>query len=130
MSKPFNASTVTKTLFGKNNLQVTFVDQFGRTQIVNLSPEARHNLILGLLARSSLQQLQKLKKEGEPLLMPEDIFEIVGITSLLLVKDKPALELRLPSGASVYISFPVSAIHSFQTVLSELENALMSPTTH
>lgn len=130
MSKPFNASSVIKTIFGRNNLEVTFVDQFGRKQVVNLSPQSRRNLMLALLAKAPLHQLEKLTKEGEPPLPKENVFEIIGVTSLLLEKDKPGLELHLSKEMSFYISFLADDIQKFQIALSDLEKALMTPTTH
>jgi hypothetical protein len=130
MFKPFNASTVSKTLFGKNNLEVTFVNPQGAKQVVNLSPEARHNLMLGLLARPRFAELQRLRKEGEPLFELESILNIQGVTSIVVDKHRPVLELILPQGVSVYISFPVSDIQKFQIALSDLEKALMAQGIH
>jgi hypothetical protein len=125
-NKPFNASSVSKTLFGKNNLEVTFVDHSGAKQIVNLSPQARNQMMLALLARPSLQELDKLQRQ----LGPEHLLNVQGITSFVLGQDKPALEIILAQGMSVYLTFPPDGIKKFQVVLSDLERALMTPTTH
>lgn len=130
MSKPFNAATVAKTLFGKSNLEITFVNPQGAKQIVNLSSEARHRLMLGLLARSRYEELQRLHKEGEPLFEPENILNIQGIKAIVLDKNRPLLELILPHGMSVYVSFPIPGIQKFQIALSDLEKALISQVIH
>jgi len=126
MSEPFNASTVSKTLYGKNNLEVTFVDQECNTiQVVNLSPAARRNLMLGLLARPPLPP------EGEALLLErERILNVAGIRVHGLPDGNPVIELLLAKEMSIYLTFPKEGIKAFQEALALLEKKLIASQSH
>src|SRR3990172_8065171 len=111
MSKPFDASSIVRSVFGKNNLEVTFVDSAHRKQLVNLSPKSREQMLQCLLSRSAVTKT-------DALLEPERILSIHSLKRHRLNNGNPCLELFFGQNMSICITFPPDGLKAFQEALS------------
>jgi hypothetical protein len=123
--KPFNASSITKSIYGNNNLEVTFLDALGAKQVVNLCPEARHRLMLALLTRPPLRP-----GVADDLIEPERILNIQGIRRFVLPNGNPGLELILGQKMSIGITFPPGGVKAFQDALETFYGTWKTPLPH
>jgi hypothetical protein len=109
----FNAASVSSSTLNvtTNNTEITLISPEGNIQVVNLSPEARKNLLMSLLARP--QHPNALNA------LPANGFRYV-----VLDKATPGLEVSFGNNLAIPITFPKEAISVLKQQIAALEQSL------
>jgi hypothetical protein len=107
----FNAANLESATAQNNNLRLLFVDSNGQKQSINLSPQAKNNLLMSLMTRPTSPN-------------PDAALACNGVRWAVIDKSTPCLEFSFAQNLAIPIIFPPEAIGLLKEQIALLEKRL------